>query len=197
MGGHDKKRGADDSKSGADKKSKTGSKEPAVEVVIEPPKGALVLPASATTGNGNWRSAYPPYGDLFYYEWELYDRDTLPDGERVWFRVIGNYKDKDGKTSPPQELVWLIGAKNIFARQLPKMDRSYITRLVSWPVHDELLKRAHNGAGRCGMAVVVNLVSCCGVRYLSFALSAVHHPSCWTLPLLRPLSPGCSCLPST
>ena len=41
----------------------------------------------------------------------------------ISFAVVTN----DGK---PEHSVWLMGAKNIFATQLPKMPREYIVRLV-------------------------------------------------------------------
>lgn len=39
----------------------------------------------------------------------------------------------------PQHSIWLIGAKNIFAQQLPKMPRDYIVRLVMDRRHRTLL----------------------------------------------------------
>lgn len=45
----------------------------------------------------------------------------------IQFRVVSNAKLTG---TPPQDLVILTGLKNIFQRQLPKMPREYITRLV-------------------------------------------------------------------
>ena len=50
----------------------------------------------------------------------------------ITFRVITNDNN-------PQTLMWLIGLKNIFAKQLPKMPREYIVRLVLDRKHRSLV----------------------------------------------------------
>ena len=62
----------------------------------------------------------------------------------IVFRIITN----DNK---PQTLVWLITLKNIFAKQLPKMPREYIVRLVLDRRHKSLvlLKKNKMVGGIC------------------------------------------------
>jgi histone acetyltransferase len=55
----------------------------------------------------------------------------------ICFRVITNDND-------PQTLVWLISLKNIFAKQLPKMPREYIVRLVLDRKHKSLVLLKNN-----------------------------------------------------
>lgn len=66
------------------------------------------------------------------------------DAGALIFRVIFN----DGV---PQNLIWLVGVKNIFAQQLPKMPREYIVRLVFDRRHRTLvaLKQGRVVGGIC------------------------------------------------
>ena len=51
----------------------------------------------------------------------------------IHFDVIGNRLDADGSETSTQTLAWLLMCKNVFAHQLPRMPREYITRLVFDP----------------------------------------------------------------
>lgn len=72
--------------------------------------------------------------------------EATPDGQAAAVQTIGAYCQREEfiaereKTEfsfvyitndgSPQHLMWLVGLKNIFAKQLPNMPKEYITRLV-------------------------------------------------------------------
>ena len=55
--------------------------------------------------------------------------ESEPEAGSVTFRVLQNCPDQAGKEPDAQTLVWLMGVKNVFSRQLPKMPKEYIVRL--------------------------------------------------------------------
>jgi histone acetyltransferase len=48
----------------------------------------------------------------------------------ISFHIISNSLTR---TPSREELLWLIGLKNVFSHQLPRMPKAYITRLVFDP----------------------------------------------------------------
>ena len=65
---------------------------------------------------------------------EQVSRDQLPKEEEhkgiLKFQLLhNNLKEKP----PDQHLIWLVGLKNVFSHQLPRMPTEYITRIVFDP----------------------------------------------------------------
>jgi len=65
---------------------------------------------------------------------EQISRDQLPKEEEhkgiLKFQLLHN----NLKEQPPkQHLIWLVGIKNVFSHQLPRMPKEYITRIVFDP----------------------------------------------------------------
>ena len=65
---------------------------------------------------------------------EQISRDQLPKEEEhkgiLKFQLLhNNLKEKP----PDQHLIWLVGLKNVFSHQLPRMPKEYITRIVLDP----------------------------------------------------------------
>jgi len=65
---------------------------------------------------------------------EQVSRDQLPKEEErtgvLRFQILhNNLKEKP----PDQHLIWLVGLKNVFSHQLPRMPKEYITRVVFDP----------------------------------------------------------------
>ncbi|XP_065897152.1 histone acetyltransferase KAT2A-like isoform X2 [Dysidea avara] len=70
---------------------------------------------------------------------EQVSRDQLPKEEErtgvLKFQILhNNLKEKP----PDQHLIWLVGLKNVFSHQLPRMPKEYITRIVFDPKHQSL-----------------------------------------------------------
>lgn len=66
------------------------------------------------------------------------DESARAEEERgvIEFRIINNNLEMDQES---QKLLWLLQLQNVFAMQLPRMPRDYITRLVFDPKHKNMV----------------------------------------------------------